>query len=906
MVDAIVSTAIEKLGDFLTQEINIRVGVKDGVQWLKDELVYLQSSARYAESRQHEELIRIWINNVKEVAQDAVIILERFSDHQKKHSAPRQGVLDCLRRSTCICTKEAQLYDIGKEIESVKQRVSEIKNRRAEYGIGNILDTANVRQRKRALLRATAVENKVDVVGFEDDVRSLLAELTRKDPALKYVSIHGMGGLGKTTLASKLYHSSELSHFKSRAWVCVSEDYKTEDVLRKIIKSFMKHTLDGLVYLDKMDEADLLQHLLNLLQEGDGFLAVIDDIWDIKVWKKIKSAFLDKSDGSVVIITTRYKKVAERVDDRCVVHKLRFLNEDESWQLFCKTAKQTPNLDKLGREMVGRCRGLPLAIAALGGLLFHKKSYQDWSKVKNDLWRQLKGESAEIDEILSLSYNELSPQMRDCFLYLARFPEDYTFGVEKLKLLWIAEEFITDKGDGLVTEDVAEEYVNELINRNMILIATFKFDGQVAKCRVHDVVRDLAIQKASADKFLGVFDSSKKHPNSIRGHRRQAIYNGTGDYLELPGSCSDDLKVCSLSVMKESDELTIKEMKLIFSRFENLIVLDLAGVEHSERIPKNIGDLVRLKFLGLMGSGLYHEEPVAIPASISKLKKLQTLWGADFSRYKFPRETCELEDLRHIRFFKGGFKIQSNQTKLQTICTIHYSDWIQVDTVNLLDLRALSITSVKGEQVPGGTAYSLESIAKLTSLETFSLDFSHYPMIPSIRPLSYCENLQSVCLSGRIKDPSELRFLPESVTNLSLSKTKFTQDPMPTLAKLSNLTALDLGEGTYTGEKMVCSDNMFPCLQFLKLIGHPDLIDWHVEDGAMPCLKGLYIDDCDNLMIPERLIRVPPTPDFTELISRKEKLKMEAKIEAHAQVIRAARLFQDAGRGDTLAYKRAK
>ncbi|WOG84610.1 hypothetical protein DCAR_0103794 [Daucus carota subsp. sativus] len=595
MVDAIVSTAIEKLSDFLTQEINIRIGVKDGVHWLKDELVYLQSSARYAESRQHEELIRIWINNVNEVAQEAVIILERFSDHQKKHSAPRQGVLDCLRSSICICTKEVELYDIGKEIESVKGRVNEIKNRRAEYGIGNILDTANVQQRKRALLRATAVENKVDVVGFEDDVRILLAELT-EDPALKYVSIHGMGGLGKTTLAGKLYHSSELSHLKSRAWVCVSEDYKTEDVLRKIIKSFMKQKLDGeLAYLDKMDEADLLQHLLNLLQERDGFLAVIDDIWDIKVWKKIKSAFPDKRDGSGVIITTRYKKVAERVDDRCVVHKLRFLNEEESWQLLCKTAKQTPNLDKLGREMVSRCRGLPLAIVALGGLLFHKKSYQDWSKVKNDLWRQLKGESAEIDEILSLSYNELSPQMRDCFLYLARFPEDYTFGVEKLKLLWIAEEFITDKGDGLVMEDVAEEYVNELINRNMILIATFKFDGQVAKCQVHDVVRDLAIQKASADKFLGVFDSSKKHPNPIRGHRRQAIYNGTGDYLELPGSCSDDLKVCSLSVMNESEELTIEEVKLIYTRFENLIVLDLAGVEHSERIPENIGDLEHLQ-----------------------------------------------------------------------------------------------------------------------------------------------------------------------------------------------------------------------------------------------------------------------------------------------------------------------
>ncbi|XP_074332805.1 disease resistance protein RPP13-like [Apium graveolens] len=752
MVDATVSFAIEKLNDFISQEINTRRGVEDGIRWLKDELDYLQSFVSDAETKQGmDQRISKWISSVRDVANEAVIILERINVLHEEHAAPKHGVLDHLHSFIGLCKREAKLYQIGKEIKSLKERIIEIKKRREEYGIAIIFATSKVLQKKRTLLRATSFENQVDVVGFEDDVNTLLAQLVSEDPSLSLISIHGMGGLGKTTLASKLYHSSELSHFESRAWVCVSQDYNINDLLKTIIKSFMGHESGHELDLLKMDKVDLLQHLRKLLLGRHRYLVVIDDIWDVEAWEKIKKAFPDKMNGSRVIITTRNKKVAQRVDDKCFVHKLRFLNENESWQLFCKRAKPTSNLEKIGKEMVDKCRGLPLAIVVLSGLLLHKKSYEAWSKVKDRIWGQLTDNSVEIQEILSLSYADLSFQMRQCFLYLARFPEDQTFEVHNLKLLWIAEEFISqaDEKDGVVMEDVADKYLNELINRNLIQISTLLWNGQVLECRVHDLVRDLAIQKATEHKLLGIFDSSKQHPSSIRllQQPRHAIYNGIGKYFELLGPSSYVLKLRSLAVINETGRcIKVKEIKMMYTRFKYLKVLDLISV-NSDGIPAEIGDLVLLKYLGLMGSHII-SKPLAIPPTIGKLKRLQTLHG--WSDYQFPKEICELKELRHLifpyfskRLAKGSLKIGSHQTKLQTLDSIWYEDWIQIYTINLTNLRSLAIR----DSSYNAHEYTLDSIANLTSLQTLILEFRTH-VIPTSKPLSSCKRLKSVKLSG--------------------------------------------------------------------------------------------------------------------------------------------------------------
>lgn len=116
---------------------------------------------------------------------------------------------------------------------------------------------------------------------------------------------------------------------------------------------------------------------------------------------------------------------------------------------------------------------------------------------------------------------------------------------------------------------------------------------------------------------------------------------------------------------------------------------------------------------------------------------------------------------------------------------------------------------------------------------------------------------------GKIKDPAELSSLPDAFTEVVMY-TEFTEDPMPALGSLSNLTALRLGYNAFAGEIMVCSADAFPCLQFLELV-HLSLHELQVNDGALPSLKAFEIHSCDSIkmdQIPQRITSLPPVPNF--------------------------------------------
>ncbi|KAL8107015.1 hypothetical protein AgCh_023714 [Apium graveolens] len=469
-----------------------------------------------------------------------------------------------------------------------------------------------------------SIDNQVEVVGFEDDFKTLKAELNSEDMSLKVISVHGMGGLDKTSLATKLYNYSELRNFDTHAKVCVSNEFDMKNVLKRIVKSFTGPEHEK--YLSTMDEHDLLQYLPKLLEDRGRYLALIDDIWNIKAWIQIKDAFPDQKNGSRIIVevvgfeddfkTLKAELNSEDLSLKVIsIHgmgglgktslatKLYNSSELRNFDTLAKRAEPTiQNLKKLGKEMVSKCRGLPLAIVVLSGHLSHNMSYDYWSKVKEHIWRHLKDDdlSPQIGEILSLSFNDLSPQMKDCFLYLARYPEDHVIDPDELKHLWIAEEFISEaeEGEGVIMEDLAEDCLKELIDRNLLQVNDLRWNGEVKSFRVHDLVRDLSIKKAKENKLLVVLDSGKHHPERIHlleGQPRHVIYNEIGEYLKLVDYRFDALRLHSLTV------------------------------------------------------GDYSDDPIEIPASIGKLKKLQTLHGGRRTYYTVPRENIDLS-LRESQF----------------------------------------------------------------------------------------------------------------------------------------------------------------------------------------------------------------------------------------------------------------
>ncbi|OMO76507.1 NB-ARC domain-containing protein [Corchorus olitorius] len=187
--------------------------------------------------------------------------------------------------------------------------------------------------------------------------------------------------------------------------------------------------------------------------------------------------------------------------------------DDESWELFSKKAFPGDGIDSsqsqfenLGKEMVKKCGGLPLAIIVLGGLLATKRSLAQWEMVQRKFNADLNKYGA-VNGILVLSYHDLPLHLKSCFLYFGHYPEDWEISKKELLRLWIAEGFISPppESGGLLMEDEAEQCLEELINRCLVQVGKKDHTGRGVKtCRMHDLLRDMCVEKAQEQNFLGI------------------------------------------------------------------------------------------------------------------------------------------------------------------------------------------------------------------------------------------------------------------------------------------------------------------------------------------------------------------------------------------------------------------
>ncbi|MCD9643743.1 hypothetical protein HAX54_031412 [Datura stramonium] len=860
MVDAVVSYAVQKLGDFLIEEVSLRQSLRENVLWLRNELSFMQAFLKDAEKKQVEEhLVQQWVFEITSVANEAVAILETYSLDAAKDGDHAAGFVNRLKACACICQKEAKFHNIGKDIQSLKERVMDISRKRDTYGVTHINNNAGEGPSNtpndpsstlmRTLRRAVSYADEDQLfVGFQEVFQKLLDELLKKESRRNVLSIYGMGGLGKTTLARNLYNSpSLLTSFHTRAWICVSQQYSTPDLLRSIIKSIQGCSEEMLKLLKEMSERDLETHLRNLLKERK-YLVVVDDVWHREAWESLKRALPDNNNGSRVILTTRKEDVAERVDDKGFSHKLRFLNKEESWDLFHKKLHPeskmvgpdlfSPSMEKLAKEMVEKCRGLPLAIVVLGGLLSYRKGVDEWQKVKTHLWQHMKNDSVEITHILSLSYNDLSFELKQCFLYFGIFREDEVIDTEKLMYLWLAEGFIPRIREEHM-EDIGETFLHELISRSLIQVAETFFD-KILTCRIHDLLRDLAVQKAMEVNLFDIYDPRVNLVTPFR--HRHAIHTQTQRYLS---SDLSKLKVRSILFLdKEFKNLDDKKFMTLCTNFQHVYVLDLVNIYFvGNKLPDAIGQLVHLKFLGLSNTNVFK-----LPPSIGKLKNLQTLEAliGDHCSCQLPSQVAQLTNLRHL-VSRYEVPLQLDRlTNLRTLKYIRCDQWKHTDAVGLVNLQELGMEKIR-------KSYSLKPIGSLKSLTTLFLVCQYGETFPPLEPLSSCENLHRLWLSGGIEELAELNKLPKSITLLVLQSAELKEDPMPILGKFPNLKHLELS-WAYKGKKLTCKDNSFGQLETLRLGNLEKLENWHLDTSAMSLIKSLSIFGCPKLKkIPERM-----------------------------------------------------
>ncbi|XP_028052379.1 disease resistance protein RPM1-like [Camellia sinensis] len=872
MAERAVSSVIQYLAPLLTGEVELLKGIRKEIVSIKAELERIHSFLKDAESRAEtgDEGVKIWVKQVRQVAYR---IQDVIDEHILLVLPKQPGLFSSLHKVTQTITKLKPRHEIASQIQDIKTTIREIKEGANRYGFStstssehSSTSTSSITKDKmwRDPRLASLFIGDDKVVGIESPKYELISRLVDQNQSQRAViSVVGMGGIGKTTLAKKVYDSQEVvAHFNCKAWITVSQSYKPEELLKTMIKELSG---DDVLPLPNEGIDSLIAKLRGYLCEKR-YVIVFDDVWETDFWGSIRHALPKNSEGSRVIITTRNEQVATFCKETSVdhVHELEALSEEKAWELFCKKAFQLdfeghcpPELEEVSHAIVRKCQGLPLAIAAIGGLLSTKnKGISEWQKFYGSMNSELERNPnlTSIKKIVLLSYHNLPYFLKPCFLYLGIIPEDYSINCGRLVRLWMAEGFIEEQ-KGKTLEEVAEEYLIELILRNLVQVSSTKINGRVKNCRVHDVVREIILSKSEELSFCHVLADEDSSPNNQSRRLSMHMKNRMDKVLE-----STHISRIRSFFLFAVGELPNKSLLgELAANFKLLKVLDLQDAP-LDQLHEEVGNLLHLRYLSVKNTSVK-----TIPKSIGKLQNLQTLNLKYSLVFELPIEINRLHKLRHLLSISFNYDIDisldsirgvkirggiGHLEQLQKLWVVEaleeeeeWGNLVFKELENLRQLRKFGVSKVRREN----GRVLCAAIEKMKHLRVLGIRAKSEDEIMDLHSISSPpEYLQRLYLGGYLLTLPDWIPKLQHLLAIRLHWTGLTANAIKSLQVLPNLLKLDIYQG-YEGQRLHFEVGGFQKLKVLYLQGLKRLNSMVIEDGALPLLEEIWIGPSPQL-----------------------------------------------------------
>ncbi|KAJ9685602.1 hypothetical protein PVL29_017587 [Vitis rotundifolia] len=883
--EALLSAALGFLFDKLRSNDLIKFARQEDVhtdlnKW-KKELESIQQELNDAEEKQITvDSVKSWLFDLRVLAYDMEDILDEFDYELTKRllkgAEGDEASTSKVRKFIPMCCTSFSRVNVNMapKVREITSRLQGILARKAGLGLEKVTGAAATSAWQRPP-PTTPIAYEPHVCGRDED-KTLVLDLLRKvepnENNVSVISIVGLGGVGKTTLVRQVYNYDLAKNFELKAWVCVTDVFDVENITKAILNSVLESDASG-----SLDFQQVQKKLTDTLA-GKTFLLVLDDVWNENFgnWDRLRAPLSVGAKGSKVIVTTRNKNVALMMGAAENLHELNPLSEDACWSVFEKHAfehrnmEDNPNLVSIGRKIVGKCGGLPLAAKSLGGLLRSKQREEEWERVSNSKIWDLSSTECEILPALRLSYHYLPSYLKRCFAYCAMFPKDHEFDSKTLVLLWMAEGLIQQpKADNQTMEDLGDHYFCELLSRSFFQ-STSNYKSRFV---MHDLIHDLA-QVVSGEICFCLESNLGSNPQSIisKQTRHSSFVRGRYDAIKKFEAFQEAEHLRTFvalpfhSLYGSPFSVTRMVYDHLVPKLQRLRVLCLSQYNIAE-LPDSIGELKHLRYLNLSSTAIK-----SLPDSVSKLYNLQTIILSGCLKFRrLPPNIGNLINLRHLNVerFSNLDTMPQQIGKLKNLQTLSNFIVGKSGYLGIKELKHLShlrgkIFISRLENVVNiqdaidanlRTKLNVEKLIMHWSEEFDDLrnEDTEMKVLFSLQPHTSLKKLDIKAYGGRqfpnwICDPSYSKLVELSICGCIRCTDLPSVGQLPFLKKLV-IERMDRVKsvGLEFEGQVSPSAKPFQCLEYLCFRKMKEWIEWSWSIESFSRLLELVIQDCPRL-----------------------------------------------------------